>query len=259
METDLSNIRAELDAIDDQLVDLFVMRMRAVARVAAFKRGSGLPVRDEAREAQILDRVANRAGPDLAASARALYQTLFGLSRAYQAREAQPRPDARNLVLVGMPGCGKTTLGRAAAALLSRPFVDLDEEIEAASGRPAGEVLERLGEPAFRELEAGLTARWAAERGLVIATGGGTVLRADNTAALRRGGLVVWIRRPLELLSVVGRPLSAGPDALRRMEAVRMPIYAACADAAVDNTGTVGDAAREIAAIVRAAGEEGSP
>lgn len=159
---------------------------------------------------------------------------------------AQVRRTTSNLVLVGMPGSGKTTLGRRVAALLTRPFVDLDEEIEKAEGMPVAEVFRTAGEPAFRAMEAEMAARFGKESGLVIATGGGTVLRRDNVRALRQNGVVIWVRRPLEDLSVDGRPLSVGPDALLRMEAFRTPIYTACADRQVSNTGAADTAARAI-------------
>ena len=156
------------------------------------------------------------------------------------------RRKTRNLILVGMPGCGKTTLGRQAAALLQRPFVDLDVEIERQTGKAVAQVFAEAGEPAFREMESAMAEKYGKESGLVIATGGGTVLRRGNVRALRQNGVLVWVRRALDRLSVDGRPLSAGMDALVRMEAFRTPIYTACADRSVENSGAVEDTARRI-------------
>ena len=96
--------------------------------------------------------------------------------------------DRTNLVLVGMPGCGKTTVGRALAQLSGKPFVDLDEEIVRRAGRPIPYIFQTEGEEAFRELEARVLAEVCAQSGQVVATGGGAVLRAENRAAMRRAG-----------------------------------------------------------------------
>ena len=139
-----------------------------------------------------------------------------------------------NLVLVGMPGAGKTTTGRELAKLSGRPFVDLDEEIIRRAGKPIPEIFAQNGEAAFRELEARVLTEVCAGSGQVIATGGGAVLRADNRAAMRRTGRVYFLRRMLNQLPVEGRPLSQG-GSLAEMYRVRQPLYEAAADRSVRN------------------------
>ena len=152
----------------------------------------------------------------------------------------------RNLVLIGMPGSGKTTLAALAAQALGKPMVDLDREIEKIAG-PIPEIFARQGEEGFRNMEAEVIRRFGRESGLVIAAGGGAILRRDNVRALRQNGIIAWIRRPLEALAREGRPLSAGGDeALRAMEQARTPLYAACADFVLENCGTPQDAARQL-------------
>ena len=148
------------------------------------------------------------------------------------------RRQALNLVLIGMPGSGKSTLGRLAAKKLGKRFVDLDEEIEKRYG-PIPRLFETRGENAFRALESEIAAEFGKESGLVIAAGGGAVLLKENVRSLRQNGLMAWIKRPAEALATEGRPLSSGLDALRRMEEKRTPIYRACADFAVDNQATL--------------------
>lgn len=145
------------------------------------------------------------------------------------------RQEQTNLVLIGMPGSGKTTVGRALAALSGKPFVDLDGEIANKAGKPIPDIFAQGGEGAFRALEAQVLADVCAQSGQIIATGGGAVLREDNRAALRRTGRVYWLRRALELLPKEGRPLSQAGN-LAEMYRVRKPLYNAAADVVIDNS-----------------------
>ena len=143
--------------------------------------------------------------------------------------------DRTNIVLVGMPGCGKTTVGRALARLSGKPFVDLDEEIVRRAGKSIPDIFREEGEAAFRELEAQVLADMCARSGQVIATGGGAVLRAENRAAMRRTGWVCFLCRNLEELPTDGRPLSQ-KGSLEEMYRVRKPLYSAAADTVIDNS-----------------------
>ena len=150
--------------------------------------------------------------------------------KAYQS----VRRDCLNLVLVGMPGCGKSTQGRRAAEALGRQFVDLDAVIVERFG-PIPKIFEDQGEAGFRNIESEIVKEFGKESGLVIATGGGAVLRPENVRALKQNGVLCWVRRPVEQLATKGRPLSADAEKLRAMEETRTPLYAACADYAVDS------------------------
>lgn len=146
--------------------------------------------------------------------------------------------DRANLCLIGMPSCGKTTIGRQLAKALGKRFVDLDAEIERASGQSIPSIFETQGETGFRRWEQRVTAKFAMESGQVLSCGGGAVKTAQNVRALKQNGLVVWIDRPVEKLRTGGnRPLSTDMDALRRMEAERLPLYRAAADMRIDNAG----------------------
>lgn len=148
---------------------------------------------------------------------------------------AQLWRDRTNLVLVGMPGCGKTTVGRALARLSGKPFVDLDEEIVRRADKPIPEIFRTEGEEAFRALEAQALTEICAQSGQVIATGGGAVLRAENRDIMRRAGRVYFLRRALEELPTDGRPLSR-KGGLEEMYRVRKPLYSAAADVVIDNS-----------------------
>jgi shikimate kinase len=151
-----------------------------------------------------------------------------------------PNAVPRTVVLVGMRGCGKSTVGRELAARLGRPFVDVDELIEGLAGRPADAVLAQDGEPAFRDLEARALDVAARRPGAVVATGGGSVLLRAAFARLRRGALVAFLDAPPEVLeqraSVRPRPPLTGlpPRAeIEELRARRLHLYRQAADVVI--------------------------
>ena len=158
---------------------------------------------------------------------------------------AQMIASRRNLILIGMPGCGKSTVGRLAAAALGRKWVDLDEEIVTEAGKPIPQIFKEDGEDAFRALEHRVITRVCAGSSLVIATGGGCVTRAENYRPLAQNGVLIWLRRSLDALPIAGRPLSQ-KHAPAELYAVRKPLYEAFSDAAVDNSSTPQETARNV-------------
>ena len=150
-----------------------------------------------------------------------------------------------NIILIGMPGCGKTTLARAAGEALGLPWYDCDALIEEKSGMSIADVFHTWGESAFRTMEtAALIALCKHDRS-VIATGGGCVLREENYDILRESGRLLWLRRDISLLSREGRPLSLSCD-LNMMFAVRKPLYERLADLQIDNNGTIAETVQQI-------------
>ncbi len=147
-----------------------------------------------------------------------------------------------NIVLIGMPGAGKTSCGRHLAHLLGRPFVDLDDAFAVDHGITPADCIRERGEDAFRDLESETAAKYGAQSGLVIACGGGIVTRERNYDLLHQNGTIVLIDRPLDALSSAGRPLSQSKGVARLAEE-RMPLYRTWADHVVACTGTaLGDA-----------------
>lgn len=173
------------------------------------------------------------------------------LDRSLVARiEADIRHQTQNVILIGMPGVGKTTTGRALAHLLGRPFVDLDEAFRLEYGTDAGDYIRANGEDAFRELETGIAADYGSRSSLVIACGGGIVTRGRNQDLLRQNGTIVLLERPLEALPKGGRPISQARG-LEQLARERMPLYRDWCDFDVHCTGTATGDAR---AIVRMLG-----
>ena len=142
-----------------------------------------------------------------------------------------------NLVLVGMPGCGKSTIGSLLANLLNKKFVDEDEVVAKQAGMTIPEIFATSGEKGFRDLETRVLSELGKESGMVIATGGGCVTRQENYPFLHQNGRILWIRRDIEKLPVNGRPLSQRSN-LEEMYRIRRPHYEAFADYSVDNDGS---------------------
>lgn len=155
-----------------------------------------------------------------------------------------------NIVLVGMPGSGKSAVGRAVAEALGRPFLDADREIVRAAGMEIPEIFATQGEGAFRDLESRVLAELGKKSGCIIATGGGSVLREENYDSLHQNGTIFWIQRNLNVLPRDGRPLSRNAD-LAAMYEARKPRYERFADHAVNNDGPLADTVRQILNAVR--------
>ena len=182
--------------------------------------------------------------------AQAVYAAEYFLSRKFDdaAGEigritAALRRDMLNVALIGMPSSGKSTVGRALAEKLGKKFIDLDEEIVKADGRSIPDIFAAEGEDGFRAKESAQTARFAKEGRQLLSCGGGIIKRGENLRALHQNGVVLFLDRPLDALTVGGgRPLSSSTEALKKMEAERRPLYLAAADAVIPNSGTVEDA-----------------
>lgn len=150
-----------------------------------------------------------------------------------------------NIVLIGMPGCGKSTIGMQLAQALNKRFVDADTCIEAAAGCTIPEIFANGGEDAFRRLESQVLENLGKCSGTVIATGGGCVTRPENYPYLHQNGTIIWIKRELSLLATDGRPLSQNGH-LEQMYHTRQPLYQAFADITVENSSSVIDTVNNI-------------
>lgn len=143
-----------------------------------------------------------------------------------------------NIVLIGMPSSGKTTVGTLLAERLRRPLIDTDAETERRTGKTVPELFAEGGEENFRKEERLTVSECARGTGVIIATGGGAPMFPENRAALAGNGFVVLILRDTEKLDTAGRPLSRDLDTLKAMYKVRMPVYKAFADAEAVNNDT---------------------
>jgi shikimate dehydrogenase len=153
-----------------------------------------------------------------------------------------------NVVLTGMPASGKSSVGKCLAKLLNREFFDLDEEIVKATGRSIPEIFASEGEAAFRDLESRvLREELAQKNGIVLATGGGAILRKENVTQLRRNGRLYFLDRPLAmLLPTEDRPLASSAEEIKKRYEERYARYCETADCRIDGAGSVQDVAQLI-------------
>lgn len=158
--------------------------------------------------------------------------------------------DTRNIVLIGMPGSGKSKKGALLAKKMGREFVDADEYFTAANGISPAEAIKTLGEGAMRAMETEVLAQLGKKSGAVIATGGGCVTRKENYPLLHQNSIIVWVKRPLEKLSVEGRPLSQGCGVYELYER-RKAMYERFADVSADSGESIEEAVEAIMEAIR--------
>ena len=156
----------------------------------------------------------------------------------------------QNIILIGMPGCGKSTVGKILSQRLNRPLLEADADLVKAAGVPIPTIFEAEGEAGFRRRETAILAQLGKQSGTVISTGGGCVTRSENYPLLHQNGTIVWLRRDLDKLAREGRPLSLNAD-LHAMYATRQLLYQRFADFAVENTGTPEETADAILEVLR--------
>lgn len=186
--------------------------------------------------------------PMLVAQAKAAEEHFFERTIPDSENErilAQLRRETGNIILIGMPGCGKSTVGKALSALTGREAIDLDEWIVEKAGRTIPEIFASGGEAEFRALEREAVTETGKLSGKILLTGGGVVKDARNYAPLHQNGRIYHLVRDLALLPTEGRPLSQNAD-LAAMWAERSPLYAGFRDAVIDNSGAVEDTAAAI-------------
>lgn len=153
----------------------------------------------------------------------------------------------RNIVLVGMPSSGKSTVGDMLAKATGKTFVDTDCEVVKKAAMQIVDIFEKYGEDEFRKLEREVVCKVASKSETVIATGGGVVLNPENVEKLSRNGIIVFLDRSVsELIATDDRPLARDAQAIQNLYEKRYPVYTACADIRIDADGSVEDVVKRI-------------
>ena len=150
-----------------------------------------------------------------------------------------------NIILIGMPGCGKSTIGKQLAEATGKKFLDADEVLTETYGKSIPEIFAEEGEAGFRDKETAVLKELGKQSGLVIATGGGCITRKENYPLLHQNGRIFWLTRDLEELPTDGRPLSQA-NKLSDLYRVRKPLYASFADFIIENNTSPDICVREI-------------
>ena len=180
--------------------------------------------------------------PMLVAQATAAAGYFLGTPGAFQKENQRiiksMKQQMGNIVLIGMPGTGKSLIGKFLAELTGKTLQDTDAKIEEEAKMTIPEIFEKEGEAGFRDRESAICKKLGKERNLIIATGGGAILRPENVDALRQNGTLVHITRSIDKLPTRGRPLSKNIETLKKMEAQRMPLYKSAADITFRNNYT---------------------
>lgn len=180
--------------------------------------------------------------PMLVAQATAAAGYFLGTPGAFQKENQRiikaMKQQMGNIVLIGMPGTGKSLIGKLLAELTGKTLQDTDAKIEEEAKMTIPEIFEKEGETGFRDRESAICKKLGKERNLIIATGGGAILRPENVDALRQNGTLVHITRSIDKLPTRGRPLSQNIETLKKMEAQRMPLYKSAADITFRNNYT---------------------
>lgn len=180
--------------------------------------------------------------PMLVAQATAAAGYFLGTPGAFQKENQRiiksMKQQMGNIVLIGMPGTGKSLIGKFLAELTGKTLQDTDAKIEEEAKMTIPEIFEKEGETGFRDRESAICKKLGKERNLIIATGGGAILRPENVDALRQNGTLVHITRSIDKLPTRGRPLSKNIETLKKMEAQRMPLYKSAADITFRNNYT---------------------
>ena len=236
----LDDLRARIDVVDRQLTRLLCERFALTDAVGHYKTERGLPVMDAERHDAVLAQRASWSAVEHAEAVRQVFSAIMEQSRE---RQQSTRMASGIICLTGLPGCGKTTLGYAAAEALGRKFIDLDAEIERDANLRIANIFASEGEAGFRQRETQALARVldATETPSIIALGGGTLHQAANRALLRAKAVrIVFIDRSLEAIAAdidtAERPLlSGGIPALKALDEARRDGYERYSDTAIAN------------------------
>ena len=151
-----------------------------------------------------------------------------------------------NVILIGMPGSGKTSIGKALKEELSLDFIDTDEEIVKREGKSIPEIFKEKGEEYFRKVESEVLRSVGVLTGKIISTGGGVVKNPENYFPLKQNGKIFWIDRAIEKLVTEGRPLSKDRETVEKLYEERKDKYSAFSDVKIDNNGEISSAVKGV-------------
>ncbi|WP_164946860.1 chorismate mutase [Clostridium sp. FP1] len=247
---DINDLRNEIDKIDASLLSLFENRMELVLKIGEYKKKNNMEILNGAREEAVikknLDLVKNS---NLHLEVEEFFKAVMEISRGLQNKNHR----RKNIVLIGMPGSGKSTIGEILAEKLGMSFLDIDTYIEKSTNLKITEIFKN-GEDLFRDIEAKAVLEVSERVPAVISTGGGVIKRYDNIKSLKKNGIIIYINRPIK--NIVGdievktRPLlSKDPSQLYLIFEERGPLYKKYCDYEIMNISNTYDVVNNIIEI----------
>ena len=245
---ELNNLRTEIDNIDTKLVDLFEKRMQISKSICEYKKENNLAIYNGAREDDLLLKRTNLlADTNLSTFGERFFSGIMEISRDYQTNLSL----SKNIVLIGIMGCGKTEKGTQLSKRLNIPFFDVDIEITQAQKMTIPEIFAKHGEDGFRKLESEKIKELSQKTRCIISTGGGVVLNPNNMKVLKEHGIVIFLNRDIDAIAgdidTSTRPLLAnGTDALYKIYNERLALYQKWCDIEISGNTTVSEAVENI-------------
>jgi len=248
----LQESREKIDAINQELIRLFEERLGIVVEIAKYKEEHQMQIHDVQREQEVLDSAVKALqNPDLADYAKEFMGEVIRICKEYEKNHIH-----QHIFLIGMPGAGKTTIGKALAQTLGLDFYDVDTEIQERTGKSIQNIIIHDGEEEFHQLELNVIQDLVSKQNAsVIATGGGTVLWAATAELMRESGYVVLIQRDvkqiLDDLDMEIRPLlKESIEYIFRLYEERQPIYERVSHIKIENISNVADVVKAVIAAL---------
>ncbi len=246
---DLEIARTKIDQLDKELVRLFQERLATVLEIAKYKEEHNIRIFDNAREKEVLAKnIANVTDDELKEYVIEYLQHIMDISKSFQKDHVK-----QHVFLIGMPGAGKTTVGKALAQDQGMDFFDVDAFIQEKEGKSIQNIIIYDGEEAFRKYEYDAIKEIVTHKPSVIATGGGTVLSDETVSLMRESGFVVFIHRDvkqiLDDLDMEIRPLlKESIEYIFRLYEERYPLYEKASHLKIQNISNISDAVEAIEA-----------
>ena len=248
----LQESRQKIDAINKELIRLFEERLSIVVDIARYKEEHQMQIHDAKREEEVLNlAVTSLNNPDLEDYAKEFMGEVIRICKEYEKNHIH-----QHIFLIGMPGAGKTTIGKALAQTLGLEFFDVDTEIQERTGKSIQNIIIHDGEDEFHQLELEVIQELVShKKASVIATGGGTVLCDETAALMRESGYVVLIQRDvkqiLDDLDMEIRPLlKESIEYIFRLYEERQPIYERVSHIKIENISNVADVVKAVIAAL---------
>lgn len=249
---DLNMARIKINQLDKEIVQLLEKRLDVVAEIGKYKKENNIPIYDSERERLVLNNcVSFLQNKEYAKSIEEIYQQIMDSSKLLEAEDEKKK----NIVIIGMPGSGKTTIGALVAKSLNMKFIDMDTFIEKEENMSISEMFQ-MSENYFRNAETNCAKKLSEENSLVVSTGGGIVKRKENLEYFKHNSIVVFLNRSLENIvsdiDIKTRPLlKENIDNVYKLYNERIQLYKESCDFEISNDSSIQEAVDKILKVAK--------